>query len=148
MYREGPNGYNVPYGHYAKTPTIITRDELDSISDLIKDVAFEVSDFEDSMKKIREVGDFVYIDPPYAPETTKSFVGYVADGFSLETHQKLFDCLKALPDGTKFVMSNAKVDMVTDAFGEYEIKEVSARRAINSKNPGAKTTEVLITNPL
>ena len=35
MYREGPNGYNVPYGHYKKTPTIITRIELDKISELI-----------------------------------------------------------------------------------------------------------------
>ena len=40
MYREGPNGYNVPYGHYKKTPVIIRKDELDTISELIKDVEF------------------------------------------------------------------------------------------------------------
>ena len=32
MYREGPNGYNVPYGHYKKTPRIISKTELDYIS--------------------------------------------------------------------------------------------------------------------
>ena len=35
MYREGPKGYNVPYGHYKTTPTIITREDLDVVSDLI-----------------------------------------------------------------------------------------------------------------
>ena len=40
MYREGPNGYNVPYGHYKKTPTIISKTDLNYISNLIKDVKF------------------------------------------------------------------------------------------------------------
>ena len=95
MYREGPNGFNVPYGHYKKTPTIISKQDLDSISDLIKNVNFIHSSFTTSIKNIKN-NDFVYLDPPYAPESTKSFVGYVADGFSLETHKLLFNEIKKL----------------------------------------------------
>lgn len=142
MYREGPNGYNVPYGHYKKTPTVISRTEIDCISDLIKDVEFRHCSFTESIKTIRE-GDFVYLDPPYAPENSKSFVGYVADGFTLETHQRLFNEIKNFKN-IQFVMSNAKVDLVTDTFKEYHCDEIVARRAIHSKEPGSKTTEVLI----
>jgi hypothetical protein len=45
-------------------------------------------------------------------------------------------------------MSNAKVDLVLDNFKEewVHIEDIHARRAINSKNPGATTTEVIIYN--
>ena len=144
MYREGPNGYNVPYGHYKKTPTIITEEDLNYISDLIKDVEFKDCGFSDSIKNIKD-GDFVYLDPPYAPENSKSFVGYVADGFNLDMHKLLFSKIKKL-SGVKFAMSNAKVDLVIENFKEYKCEDILARRAINSKNPGSKTTEVIIYN--
>ncbi len=144
MYREGPNGYNVPYGHYKKTPTIISETDLNYISDLIKDVEFKNCSFTESIKNVKE-GDFVYLDPPYAPETSNSFVGYVADGFNLETHKLLFNEIKKLKN-IKFVMSNAKVDLVTDNFKEYNCDNIIARRAINSKKPGSSTTEVIIYN--
>tara|TARA_Y100000816_G_scaffold282550_1_gene258380 strand:+ start:2696 stop:3616 length:921 start_codon:yes stop_codon:yes gene_type:complete len=144
MYREGPNGYNVPYGHYKKTPTIINKYELDSISDLIKDVKFINSDFEESIKNVKS-GDFVYLDPPYAPENDKSFVGYVQDGFDLNKHKKLFSEVKKL-DNIMFMMSNANVSLVTDEFKDYNIEEIKARRAINAKKPGSTTSEVMIHN--
>ena len=144
MYREGPNGYNVPYGHYKKTPTIISEAELNYISDLIKDVEFKHCSFTESIKNVKDE-DFVYLDPPYAPEKTTSFVGYVADGFNLETHQLLFNEIKKLKT-IKFVMSNAKVDLVIDNFKEYNCDDIIARRAINSKKPGSTTTEVIIYN--
>ena len=144
MYREGPNGFNVPYGHYKKTPTIITETELTTISDLIKNVEFIHSDFTLSLKKV-VINDFVYLDPPYAPENKKSFVGYVSDGFSLDMHIILFNTIKKLKN-IKFVMSNAKVELVTDAFKQYNCVDIIARRAINSKKPGSKTTEVIISN--
>jgi len=146
MYREGPNGFNVPYGHYKKTPTIITKKELDYISDLMKDVVFSQSDFCKSVQNIRS-GDFVYLDPPYAPETENSFVGYTADGFGLETHNKLFSEIRKLhKQKIQFVMSNAKVDLVVNNFNDCKCDDIIARRAINSKKPGSTTTEVLIYN--
>ena len=144
MYREGPNGYNVPYGHYKKTPTIISKTDLNYISDLIKAVEFRHSSFTESMKNIKK-DDFVYLDPPYAPENKKSFVGYNVDGFTLETHKLLFEEIKKL-NNIKFVLSNAKVELVTDNFKDYKCEDIKARRAINSKNPGASTTEVIIYN--
>lgn len=144
VYREGPNGFNVPYGHYKTTPTVITKNDLDYISDLIKDVEFIHSSFTDSIKNIKK-DDFIYLDPPYAPENSKSFVGYVLDGFNLETHKLLFNELKKL-NNIKFIMSNAKVDLVTENFKDYSFEDIKARRAINSKNPGAITTEVIIYN--
>ena len=142
IYREGPNGYNVPYGHYKKTPTIISIADLNYISDLIKDVEFIHSDFNDSIKNVSN-GDFVYLDPPYAPENEKSFVGYVSDGFSLEMHNTLFDKVKKM-ENVKFMMSNAKVDLVMENFQGYKCEDIVARRAINSKKPGSTTTEILI----
>jgi len=144
MYREGPNGYNVPYGHYKKTPSIISKNELNYISDLIKDVEFKNCSFTESIKNIKD-DDFVYLDPPYVPKKSNSFVRYVVDGFNLETHQLLFDEIKKMKN-VKFVMSNAKVDFVIDNFKEYNCDDIIARRAIHCKKPGTTTTEVIIYN--
>jgi len=144
MYREGPNGYNVPYGHYKKTPSLISKNELDDISSLIKDVVFKHNGFIESINNVKD-GDFVYLDPPYAPENSKSFVGYVEGGFNLKTHESLFAEIKKL-ENIKFIMSNAKVDIVTNSFKDYNCEDIVARRAINSKNPGSTTTEVIIYN--
>ena len=144
MYREGPNGYNVPYGHYKKTPTIITKSNLYTISKLIKCVVFTCSEFN---LQAAIPGDFVYIDPPYAPETKTSFVKYTTKGFGLEKHEELFgDVRKIHEKGVKFCMSNSKVSLVLENFQDCNCIDIVARRAINSKNPGSTTTEVIIYN--
>lgn len=146
MYREGSNGFNIPYGQKDKksVPTIFSEQEIRNISNLIKHVEFKHMSFENSIKNVKR-GDFVYLDPPYAPENSKSFVGYLEDGFDLETHKLLFTEIKKLGK-TKFAMSNAKVDLVTENFKNYTCQDIIARRAINSKKPGSKTTEVIIYN--
>jgi DNA adenine methylase len=143
IYREGPNGYNVPYGHYKKTPTFISKEELSDISNLIRNVEFIYSDCEKSMKYAKE-GDFVYLDPPYAKENSKSFVGYVSDGFDEKKQQSLFDDIKKLK--SRFVMSNANTQLIADNFSKYNRKKIVAKRAINSRNPGSKTYEVIMYN--
>ena len=143
LYRIGPNGFNVPFGNY-KNPKIYNKEQLYGISRLIKDVNFKVADFKESIMSVKEK-DFVYMDPPYVPENSKSFTKYTNKDFSLENHNKLFKMTKNLiTNNISFVMSNAKVDLVTTTFKKFTIKEFEVKRAINSKNPGAKTKEVLI----
>ena len=146
MYREGPNGFNVPYGHYKTTPSTMSKDDLASMSKLLEKVCFQACSFTESMKQI-SAGDFVYLDPPYAPEAKTSFVGYNKDGFDVTMHNALFDGVKKVhADGAKFLMSNAKVELVEKALKEFHFEELVARRAINAKNPESTTLEVLIRN--
>ncbi len=144
VYREGPHGFNVPFGHYKTTPTIITKTELDKIHKLVQGVVFKQCSFIDSVKLPVE-GDFVYMDPPYAPEVSTSFVKYTKTGFNL--HKELFDAIKDL-DSKKvsFAMSNSDVPMVRDALGSFKVVMIEARRAINSKKPQSKTMEVIVYN--
>ena len=142
VYREGPNGFNVPFGHY-KNPEVISEEHLMTMSTYIKNVKFSCMKFEDSFTHINE-SDYIYMDPPYAPENATSFVGYTKEKFSLEQHMLLFETCKKY----KFMMSNANVPLVTDNFkdNKYKIKTITCKRSINSKNPNAMTKEVIITN--
>lgn len=145
MFRLGPNGYNVPYGHYIN-PEIINKKHLDDIHELIQGVIFECCDFKESLSRIGK-NDFVYLDPPYAPETDKSFVGYTENGFTIDDHKKLFELLNILNnENRKFVLSNSDVELVRENFREdkYETISILCKRTINSKNPESKAKEVII----
>ncbi len=143
LYRTGPNGFNVPFGHYSN-PTILDPEHLIQVSKLVSNVNFIHGDFSQSAKNVKP-GDFVYMDPPYAPENATSFVGYTDGGFDLDTHIKLFTISNEFKKtGTLFIMSNADVKLVRDNFPGYLIESIECKRSINSKNPGAKTQEVII----
>ena len=83
----GPKGFNVPYGHY-KNPEIINEEHLLEIHELIQEVIFSVSDFNESLNGVNNINDFVYLDPPYVPEKLNSFVGYSENGFDKKEHVK------------------------------------------------------------
>lgn len=145
IYRVGPNGFNVSYGHY-KNPKIINKNHLDNIHLLIKDVIFVSCDFSKSLKNIKN-GDFVYLDPPYVPEKKTSFLGYTDSGFNLENNKKLFNEINNL-ENVKIMMSNSDVKLVRDYFenNKYTIISLVCKRSINSKKPNSKTNEVIIIN--
>jgi DNA adenine methylase len=98
-----------------------------------------------------EEGDFVYLDPPYAPENETSFVGYTENGFGLEKHKTLFEMVHVLTSdpNKKVMMSNADVMLVRENFTNndiYHISSILCKRTIHSKNPDAKAKELIIKN--
>jgi len=147
VFRVGPNGFNVPYGHYNK-PEIINKEYLEEIHNLIQNVIFECCDFTTSLTTVTP-NDFVYLDPPYAPETDTSFVGYTVNGFNIEQHNTLFTLIHDLTEkNIKIVLSNADVSLIRHNFTneKYNISSIICKRSINSKNPEATAKEVIIKN--
>lgn len=143
--RYGPNGFNVPFGHY--TQLNLESDHIHVVSELIQNVVFTACPFTESLGREVVAGDFVYLDPPYAPEARCSFVSYMADGFNIDNHNELFEICHGLRRrNIRWLMSNADVPLVRDAFPAptYITRVVSCRRAINSKRPDSKTNEVLV----
>lgn len=147
VYREGPHGFNVPFGNY-RTPTILDEANIRAVSALIQGVVFTCQSFEAALSAAVPTAatatDFVYLDPPYVPLNATSFVGYVADGFTAAQHADLFARVRALP--APFLLSNADVPLLRTEFPEpaYSVRTVEVRRAIHSKNPDSRASEVLI----
>lgn len=146
VFRVGPNGFNVPFGHY-NNPGIIDKEYIKKISILIKNVEFIHLSFEDSLKNAKKL-DYIYFDPPYYLMNSTSFVAYTSDGFNQETHDKLFKMLHELKKkNINWMMSNSSADYVINCFDDkkkYSIEKILCRRAINSKNPESKVNEVII----
>lgn len=145
LYRVGPRGFNVPYGHYA-APVVFTREHLYAVRDAIRDVRFICSDFRNTLPLVNP-GDFVYMDPPYFPVNPTSFTKYTGDGFTLDMHESLVSLSYTLTEqNTEWLMSNADVPWIRTHFPEpsVEFTSLTCRRAICAKKPNATAPEVLI----
>lgn len=138
LYREGKNGFNVAYGHdYNTKPVCPPLRDMCAMSALLQCVEFRSCDFSEALGRVKD-GDFVYADPPYAKETGTSFTQYNTNGFD----QGAF--FTALRGCKNFVMSNANVQCVRDAFSDCNITSIEAQRKIHSKKPQTYTLELLV----
>jgi DNA adenine methylase len=133
LWREGPNGFNVPYGNY-KNPEVINFKNIIEISKVIKNVEFKVGSYTDTLADVKS-DDFVYMDPPYAG----TFNGYTRGGWNDQT---FFDFVKTLP--CKHVMSNSNSEIVKNNFKITDT--IIARRAITSNDPSKTAKEVIISS--
>lgn len=148
LFRESRNGFNVPYGNY-KNPEIINKNHLEEIHELIKEVEFIHQDFMISLSKSFNKNDFIYLDPPYYPENSKSFVKYNKDGFDLNSHINLFKIINELNrNHLKILMNNSDVPIIREYFkmDDFRIITIECKRRINSKNPQSTTNELIIKN--
>lgn len=143
LYREGKNGFNVPYGNYNSVSIDIENIKVLNVLFNKYNVKFKVKGFEKVINKCKK-DDFIYLDPPYYPEKETSFVDYVADGFTMEDHRKLVEYCKNCKN--RFLLSNSNSQYIKDNLKDLCIKEVLCKRHINAKKPGSTCLEVLVSN--
>jgi DNA adenine methylase len=146
LYRVNKSGgFNVPFGKY-KNPTICNTDLLLTASEALQSAEILHASFADTFLRAQP-GDFVYFDPPYVPlSETSSFTSYTKDGFGMEEQAELRNtALKLKSRGVDVLLSNSSAGAVFELYDQFEIDEVYANRAINSKASGrGKVAEVLI----
>lgn len=140
--------FNVPMGAY-KEPAIFDAGHLRHVSRLLKDVAIEVCPFSECHRFVNS-GDFIYLDPPYAPlSKTSNFTAYAKDRFLEEEQAELRDFLKALGDRAEWMLSNSTAPLIKKLYASRSFykRRVLARRAINSNAQArGRVGELLITN--
>lgn len=135
LYRVNKKGqFNVPFGRY-ENPTICDTENLRACSRALRNTSLVVGDFEETVAGALP-GDFVYFDPPYVPlSKTSNFVAYDKTGFTKDDHVRLRDCaLRLKQRGVHVLLSNSSAPFVRELYEkDFELIEVGARRAVNSK---------------
>ena len=146
IYRTSQIGFNVPFGHY-KNPSIYDKNHLRSYAKLIAPVTFRCESFETALERVAPQS-LVYLDPPYVPVKVTSFVSYTSNGFESEAIQSFFQqsLLMSKIKDVRVVLSNSAAPAVIDileTMKNFSYITCSCRRAIHSKNPASRATEVI-----
>jgi DNA adenine methylase len=149
--------YNVPVGRYAN-PRICDEPTLTAASSVMAGVAAEIcyEPFEHVLDHARR-GDFLYLDPPYAPLTaTARFTSYTESGFTSDDQRRLQEVVVGLAErGCQVLLSNSTASLVRELYERdprarragLRVWRVRARRAINARGASrGPIDELLITN--
>lgn len=147
LYRVNSQGkFNVPIGRY-KNPGILNERNLRRASELLQGVKLKSMSFE-GITDIANVGDFVYLDPPYySTSQTSNFTGYTKDSFSEEDQIKVRDVFKRLDKkGCWVMLSNSNHNLVRSLYNGngYTIKTIDAKRMINCDAEGRGPVEEIV----
>jgi len=135
LYRQNSAGHlNVPFGRHRKS-SLYRADELRRCASALERVHLRAGDFQEVARwSVLGKGDFVYLDPPYAPTSETSFAGYLAGGFTHDDHIRLRDLVRTLDrDGAKVMVSQADTIFTRDIYREFRVERVTATRSISRK---------------
>jgi DNA adenine methylase len=143
LFRVNARGrFNVPAGRYASV-TICDPENIHRLSAALNRPGLQlgVSLFQAALDRAGP-GDFVYLDPPYAPlSRTAQFTSYTAGGFGPEQQALLQRAVIDLADrGAHVLLSNSVAPEITRLYDKnaeaksagLRAEKVPARRAINS----------------
>ena len=127
--RYGPNGFNVPFGRYAKTVAPI--EELKAFAELMKGVSIMgPCSFEETMAKA-DKDTLVYCDPPYFPLTkTSNFTQYSQkSAFGADMQEKLAEtAVSCAQRGAVVLISNHNTEACQKLYREVAAR--SKRKAV------------------
>lgn len=139
--------FNVPFGAYTN-PTIVAAENLRNCSRVLQATEISVGDYSSILDSV-ERGDFVYLDPPYAPlNSTSSFTAYTAQGFGRAEQDALVEfCHRLDKKGVLFMLSNSSRPEMLELYRDFQVESVTATRAINSKGSArGVVAEILVRN--
>lgn len=157
LFRVNARGrFNVPMGRY-RNPRICDPDGLKQAAVLLARPGVELACQEyGTALHAAAAGDFVYLDPPYAPlSTTARFTGYTPEGFGADHQSRLQkvvldlagrQCHVLLSNSTAPEIGRLYEDSAEARACGLRVHRVPARRAINSR-PGLRgaVAEYLVT---
>lgn len=117
--------YNVPFGWYKSLRNVEWNDKYEN---LFKNTTILNGDFKDCVKNI-EVGDFVFLDPPY---TTK-FNKYSPDGsFTKDDQIRLSEWFKSSKSNNMIIIN--KDDFTTELYKDYIVDEYDYKYSIKVRD--------------
>lgn len=149
LYRVNRHGqFNVPLGRYAN-PRLFDEANLRSASKLLQRATLSAFDYEKFLLKNARAGDFIYLDPPYAPVSQFSdFKRYTKEQFRENDQQKLAQTFEMLTDmGAYPVLSNSYCDLTLKLYSKHHIEIVKANRNINKNSDGRGAVAEIIVTP-
>lgn len=155
LFRQNSKGYfNVPIGKY-KNPKILDKENLLNVSQALQDTTILCTNY-NKIKIPENKRPFIYFDPPYRPlSTTASFTKYSKGDFDDKDQEELAQHFKDLAEKKYYLLlsnsnpknSNPEDNFFEELYKDYNIKEISAKRHINSNAKKRGTiTELLIKN--
>ena len=153
--------FNVPLGRYSN-PRICDTENLRNVAAVLsaKTISIKQVQYVDLLAATKagaKEGDFVYLDPPYAPlSATAQFTSYTSEGFSTaDQHRLQRTVIRLARKGCWVLLSNSTAPEVAELYdGNRDAKraglhahKVPARRTINSNaSRRGQVFEYLITN--
>ena len=147
LYRVNGKGlFNVPYNNSRKQS--IDENSIWAISEYLKKVTIMEGDFQSACENAN-VGDFVFIDSPYAPLNPTSFESYTKEGFDVESHKRLAELYDELTErGCYCMLTNHNTELINELYGNkgYRIDVLSVKRLINADASKRVGEEVIICN--
>lgn len=148
LYRTNRSGeFNVPMGKYANPP-IWEPDKIRNACLRLHNVEIIHCDYRKALVGAKR-GDFVFLDPPYAPIKSDSFTAYTPLGFDAGDQRLLRDLVDNLTlRGVSVMVTNSDTDLIWDLYSRYQINSVRVKRMISSdvKTRNIDINELIITN--